>query len=340
MCRRFFNRPIVYYAHLACSVMLLVHTQTRTYTRSHPALAGKEQPLVQLVQQQPRSSVSVCITWGVRFHTSADMQHFLTQLCDELSKRLTVSGRAARHVTVTIWKSQDVSVQPGKHLGHGACVKFSEGTRRSAAIYLSPALYGCVGELTKKLQDKHQIEPTWIRGFEIKALDLVDLASVSVGATAAQPQQVYLERYTSVPSAAVRRTEGGLAIRMPAAAAAAGGTVSGARAAVLFRQASVVELELSALQVRLSFSLVTPLFFFSFFFFFFFFFPACASSFSSAAASIEIHEHVNSSQSRLFFVWRTFGSVGLIYVRTRTDEMPEFCVSMSHRSIMMVLLVK
>jgi hypothetical protein len=73
---------------------------------------GKEQSPVQLAQHQPRASLSVCITWGVRLHTSADMQFFLMQLCDVLSQRLTATRRASHHVSVTIWKSQDVSVEP------------------------------------------------------------------------------------------------------------------------------------------------------------------------------------------------------------------------------------
>ncbi len=82
---------------------------------------------------KPRQSISTQISWGVRMENREEVEEFLNELCNELSKRLkSVIGlnMGATHVTLTIWKTIR-KANPTKskgYLGHGQCVIMNQST--------------------------------------------------------------------------------------------------------------------------------------------------------------------------------------------------------------------
>ncbi|KAJ4163834.1 hypothetical protein LMH87_005538 [Akanthomyces muscarius] len=91
--------------------------------------------------QPPRKSVSAEVSWGIRFITQQEAEDFVSNLCEELERRLLNEQVKGRHLTVKIMRrSMDAPLDPAKHLGHGKCdtfnksVPFGVGTHNAEVI--------------------------------------------------------------------------------------------------------------------------------------------------------------------------------------------------------------
>ncbi|EGD72743.1 impB/mucB/samB family protein [Salpingoeca rosetta] len=104
-----------------------------------------------LKENEPPKSVSVEITWGVRFAEQHQVHAFVRNLVGEVHKRLLLAERLASRLTLKVKVKQPGAKQPYKLLGHGPCddrnrtMSFSRPTKAEklladAAVKLYEAL--------------------------------------------------------------------------------------------------------------------------------------------------------------------------------------------------------
>lgn len=74
-----------------------------------------------LKDNAPPKSVSVEITWGVRFNQMSQVLTFVENLAEEVSKRLHAVQHTAQRVTLKIKQKKADANMPYKLLGHGPC---------------------------------------------------------------------------------------------------------------------------------------------------------------------------------------------------------------------------
>ncbi|XP_063934375.1 DNA repair protein REV1-like isoform X2 [Zophobas morio] len=111
---------------------------------------------------QPRKSVSVEISWGVRFRVVEEVHNFIKELSCELHERLERLSSTGKSLTLKVKAAKEGHERPAKFLGHGVCVEFSK-TSKVPAIHNSSVISNCsIG-----LFDKLCIHPTKIRGIGI-----------------------------------------------------------------------------------------------------------------------------------------------------------------------------
>eukprot|EP00727_Mastigamoeba_balamuthi_P001989 m51a1_g11788 hypothetical protein (762) ;mRNA; r:300874-303437 len=72
-----------------------------------------------------RQTVSVNVTWGIRFNTDEEVKRFLGELAEELCRRLREAGSVGSRLTLK-WKRRTPGAPPpGKYLGHGMADDFN-----------------------------------------------------------------------------------------------------------------------------------------------------------------------------------------------------------------------
>jgi len=74
-----------------------------------------------LKENEIRKSISVEITWGVRFADMPQVEQFLRNLTEEVVKRLTSEDRKGRKVSLKVKVRKPGAKSSMKHLGHGPC---------------------------------------------------------------------------------------------------------------------------------------------------------------------------------------------------------------------------
>ncbi|AQK66538.1 DNA repair protein REV1 [Zea mays] len=79
---------------------------------------------------QETKSVGAEINWGVRFNDNKDAEHFLNNLCKEVSLRLQGCGVQGRTITLKVKTRREGAGEPIKYMGCGDC----ETTSRSMTI--------------------------------------------------------------------------------------------------------------------------------------------------------------------------------------------------------------
>ncbi|CAN4112143.1 unnamed protein product [Withania somnifera] len=84
---------------------------------------GLDDRLVGMIQES--KSIGADVNWGVRFKDLKDVQHFLLNLCKEVSLRLQGCGVMGRKFTLKIKKRRDDAGEPVKYLGCGVCDNLS-----------------------------------------------------------------------------------------------------------------------------------------------------------------------------------------------------------------------
>jgi nucleotidyltransferase/DNA polymerase involved in DNA repair len=116
-----------------------------------------------LKRAEPPKSVSVEITWGVRFATKQQVESFVTSLAAEVVKRLQTEGRHCRHLHFKIMEREPDAAQPYKALGHGPCVDHN----RSHAFVQPTASVDEIADVCLALCRDIHVNPVDVRGVGI-----------------------------------------------------------------------------------------------------------------------------------------------------------------------------
>jgi len=115
-----------------------------------------------------RRSIGAQVSWGVRLHDEASVAKMISDLTDEVSRRLTSAGFLGGALGLKVWKRKDTAGEPAKFLGHGHCDIITRsvklGTATSDSGVLAQATQAAIGAL--------KLSPLQIRGLGITATKL------------------------------------------------------------------------------------------------------------------------------------------------------------------------
>ncbi|CAM9559652.1 unnamed protein product [Ectocarpus sp. 4 AP-2014] len=128
------------------------------------------------VQAPPdRKSIGAEVNYGVRFDTQTQADGFLSELAEELSRRMVTEGVLGRALTLKIMKQRDGVGLPRKYLGHGVCDARSKllnlGHATADAATLKPHALQLLREC--------KVPPGKIRGIGLQMTRLVPASSGS-----------------------------------------------------------------------------------------------------------------------------------------------------------------
>lgn len=175
-----------------------------------------------VVTAKRRKTVSVEVTWGVRFDSLDGVRGFIGQLGGELASRLAAAGREAvtlaglepaaaaaaaeepvraRTLTLRVMQRQPDAPESAKFMGHGRCDTFN----RSVALAAPTADAGALTAAAVKLYAELGVPPLELRGVGIsvgklqhRALDAMDAAAASSGG------QGLMDRFLKQPRSSSR----------------------------------------------------------------------------------------------------------------------------------------
>ncbi|XP_059647846.1 DNA repair protein REV1 isoform X2 [Cornus florida] len=133
---------------------------------------GVDNRLVGAIQES--KSIGADVNWGVRFKDLKDVQHFLLNLCKEVSLRLQGCGVLGRTFTLKMKKRKNDS-EPIKYLGCGNC----ENLSRSMTIPLATDDVDVLRKISTQLFGSLCIEVKDIRGMglQVSKLESADTAN-------------------------------------------------------------------------------------------------------------------------------------------------------------------
>ncbi|XVE93451.1 hypothetical protein REPUB_Repub01dG0193800 [Reevesia pubescens] len=131
---------------------------------------GVDNRLVGMIQES--KSVGAEVNWGVRFRDLQDTQHFLLDLCKEVSLRLQGCGVQGRTFTLKIKKRRKDAGEPAKYMGCGDCENLSHST----TVPLATDDVEVLQRITKQLFGFFHIDVTDIRGvgLQVSRLESAD----------------------------------------------------------------------------------------------------------------------------------------------------------------------
>ncbi|XP_021285553.1 DNA repair protein REV1 isoform X2 [Herrania umbratica] len=131
---------------------------------------GVDNRLVGTIQES--KSVGAEVNWGVRFRDLQDTQHFLLDLCKEVSLRLQGCGVQGRTFTLKIKKRRKDAGEPAKYMGCGDCENLSHST----TVPLATDDVEVLQRITKQLFGFFHIDVKDIRGvgLQVSRLESVD----------------------------------------------------------------------------------------------------------------------------------------------------------------------
>ncbi|MED6119163.1 hypothetical protein PIB30_009265 [Stylosanthes scabra] len=109
---------------------------------------------------QECKSIGADVNWGVRFKDMKDCEHFLINLCKEVSLRLECSGVQGRTFTLKIKKRRKNADEPAKFMGCGDC----ENLSHSVTIPLATGNVEILQRIVKQLLGCFYIDVKEIRG--------------------------------------------------------------------------------------------------------------------------------------------------------------------------------
>ncbi|KAK3134426.1 hypothetical protein QOZ80_6AG0549020 [Eleusine coracana subsp. coracana] len=109
---------------------------------------------------QETKSVGAEINWGVRFNINKDAEHFLTNLCKEVSLRLQGCGVQGRTITLKIKTRRKGAGEPLKYMGCGDC----ESTSRSMTIAGATDSFVTLQRIAKQLFAAYHADVKEVRG--------------------------------------------------------------------------------------------------------------------------------------------------------------------------------
>ncbi|XVE49265.1 hypothetical protein DITRI_Ditri01bG0069000 [Diplodiscus trichospermus] len=121
---------------------------------------------------QECKSVGAEVNWGVRFRDFQHTQHFLLDLCKEVSLRLQGCGVQGRTFTLKIKKRRKDAGEPAKYMGCGDCENLSHST----TVPLATDDVEVLQRITKQLFGFFQIDVKDIRGvgLQVSRLESAD----------------------------------------------------------------------------------------------------------------------------------------------------------------------
>ncbi|KAL6603600.1 hypothetical protein ACP70R_043961 [Stipagrostis hirtigluma subsp. patula] len=154
---------------------------------------------------QETKSVGAEINWGVRFNDSKDADHFLTNLCKEVSLRLQGCGVQGRTITLKVKTRRKGAGEPIKFMGCGDC----ETTSRSMTVL---TIYGIdeIAGATDNIVTLERIAKQLFAAlrFDVKEVRGVGLAMSKLEHAASPrgaPQGNMLESWLASPSAKLNK---------------------------------------------------------------------------------------------------------------------------------------
>lgn len=122
-----------------------------------------------LVFEQVRKSVSVEVNYGIRFNEDFEVQAFLKQVAEELSKRCKEIGKKGKLLTLKIMvRAKDASVETTKFMGHGIAEKVSKSVQLLASTDDAITIHSNV----LKLLAAFNIPPYELRGIGVQMAKL------------------------------------------------------------------------------------------------------------------------------------------------------------------------
>ncbi|OMO73962.1 DNA-repair protein, UmuC-like protein, partial [Corchorus capsularis] len=131
---------------------------------------GVDNRLVGMIQES--KSVGAEVNWGVRFRDLQHAQHFLFDLCKEVSLRLQGCGVQGRTFTLKIKKRRKDAGEPAKYMGCGVCENLSHST----TVPLATDDVEVLQRITKQLFGFFHIDVKDIRGvgLQVSRLESAD----------------------------------------------------------------------------------------------------------------------------------------------------------------------
>ncbi|XP_057502579.1 DNA repair protein REV1 isoform X2 [Actinidia eriantha] len=127
---------------------------------------GVDNRLVGVIQES--KSVGAEVNWGVRFNNLKDCQHFLMNLCKEVSLRLQGCAVQGCSFTLKIKKRRNDAEEPVKYMGHGDC----ENLSRSITVPMATDDVDLIRRITTQLFGSFQIDFRDIRGMGLQVSKL------------------------------------------------------------------------------------------------------------------------------------------------------------------------
>ncbi|XP_042378461.1 DNA repair protein REV1-like isoform X3 [Zingiber officinale] len=122
---------------------------------------------------QEAKSIGAEVNWGIRFNDMTDCNHFLINLCKEVSLRLQGCGVQGRTVTLKVKKRKQGAAEPLKFMGCGDCQNMSRSITVPIAIDNEAALL----RIAKKFLSSFHIDVKEVRGI---GLHLTKLESAKI----------------------------------------------------------------------------------------------------------------------------------------------------------------
>ncbi|XP_020536171.2 DNA repair protein REV1 isoform X2 [Jatropha curcas] len=127
---------------------------------------GIDNRLVGAIQES--KSIGAEVNWGVRFKNSQDSQHFLLNLCKEVSLRLQGCGLQGRTFTLKIKKRRKDAGEPTKYMGCGDC----ENLSHSMTVPIATDDVEVLQRVTKQLFGSFHLNVQDIRGVGLQVSKL------------------------------------------------------------------------------------------------------------------------------------------------------------------------
>ncbi|KAF8687427.1 hypothetical protein HU200_043119 [Digitaria exilis] len=148
---------------------------------------------------QETKSVGAEINWGVRFNDNKDAEHFLTNLCKEVSLRLQGCGVQGRTITLKVKTRREGAGEPIKYMGCGDC----ETTSRSMTIAGATDSFVTLQRIAKQLFSALRLDVKEVRGVGL-AMSKLEHADLARGAS----QGNMLESWLASPAAKLKKRRG------------------------------------------------------------------------------------------------------------------------------------
>lgn len=136
---------------------------------------GIDNRLVGVIQES--KSIGADVNWGVRFNDLKDTQHFLANLCKEVSLRLQGCGVQGRTFTLKVKKRRNDAKEPVKYMGCGDC----ENLSHSITVPMATDDADVLQRITGKLFGSFHIDVKEIRGMGLQVSKLENADSGKQG---------------------------------------------------------------------------------------------------------------------------------------------------------------
>lgn len=133
-----------------------------------------------LESDKPRKSVSCDINYGIRFENNAQAETFVSQMAEEVARRLDSIDMRGRSLTLKIMtRDPKAPVEAPKFMGHGLCETFSKQAPLIAPGGHATSDPQLIGELAWRLLKSFNLDPKELRGISIQIQKLEKSSAAS-----------------------------------------------------------------------------------------------------------------------------------------------------------------